>query len=304
MKITKPGIYPNLTAAQYHSDPCPSPSLSQSLAKIIIDKSPLHAWCAHPRLNPDWRADDPTKFDLGNAAHTMLLGRGKTLAVLDEEFVDWRTKAAKEARIAAQAAGQLAVLSKSAAKATRMVTAAREQLELRGLAHLFVEGQGEIVTAWTEGDIWLRQMIDWLTPDARTVVDYKTTQESAAPQAVGRKMFSDGWPVQAAMAERGLDALDPQSAGRRQYLFVVQEAEPPYQINVVAISEAVLTMGRKRLDMAVDIWRDCMAANIWPGYPLDVLTPELPGWAEAQWLDREITHDANKRLNPEVMMAG
>jgi hypothetical protein len=113
--------------------PCPAPSLTQSVAKILLEKSPLHAWHAHPRLNPDYQHDDATKFDIGNIAHKMLLGRGKEIVVL-EDFDDWRTKAAKEAREEAAAAGKLAVLGKHAARADRMVNAAREQLELRGSA--------------------------------------------------------------------------------------------------------------------------------------------------------------------------
>ena len=33
----------------YHADPCPSPSLSSSIANLVIDKSLMHAWRAHPR---------------------------------------------------------------------------------------------------------------------------------------------------------------------------------------------------------------------------------------------------------------
>jgi hypothetical protein len=40
-------------------------------------------------------------------------------------------------------------------------------------------------------------------------------------------MVNDGWHIQAAMGERGLDAIDPRNAGRRRFLFVVQEAPFP-----------------------------------------------------------------------------
>jgi hypothetical protein len=86
------------------------------VAKILLDRSPLHAWHAHPRLNPDYRHDDDTKFDVGNIAHKLMLGRGKDIVVL--EFDDWRTKAAKDAREAAAAAGKLAVLGKHFARPT------------------------------------------------------------------------------------------------------------------------------------------------------------------------------------------
>lgn len=300
-KITKPGIYTDMASADYFADPCPSPSLTQSVAKILLDKSPLHAWHAHPRLNPDYRHDDDRKFDVGNIAHALMIGRGKEICVLD--FDDWRTKAAKDAREAAKPA--LAVLGKHYSLAARMVKAAREQLDSRGLGHLFRDGDGEVVSAWQEGDVWLRQMIDWLTPDRLTFADYKTTGESAAGHELGRKMVVDGWPIQAAMGERGLNAIDPDNAGRRKYYFVCQEDETPYALNVVQISAGVMSLGRKRLEIAVQMWRRCFAANRWPGYPTEIVVPEFPGWAEQQWLDREIAEAAQSRVPTEnILTAG
>ena len=97
--ITAPGIYTDFPVDQYRADPCPQPSLTQSIAKVILDHSPLHAWHAHPRLNPRFVQDEEKKFDIGNTAHALLIGRGKSIAVIDAD--DWRTKAAKEAREAA-----------------------------------------------------------------------------------------------------------------------------------------------------------------------------------------------------------
>lgn len=309
-KIEKPGVYLDCPAADYFLDPAPEPSFTQSIGKLILERSPLHAWHAHPRLNPDYQHDDDTKFDVGNVAHKMLLGRGKEIVVLD--FDDWRTKAAKEAREEAAAAGKLAVLGKQAARADAMVRAAREQLDLRDLPHIFNPqvGNSEVVTAWQEGRIWMRQMLDWLSsPNLthHTVADFKTTGESAAPDALARKMVADGWHIQAAMAERGLNVLDPQTAGRRCYLFVVQEDTKPYALSVVEIGEGALTLGRKLLDQAADIWAACMKANRWPGYPLDVEVPQIPGWYETQTLAREVAHHERKQREPQpsdLIMAG
>lgn len=305
MQINRPGIYTGIAPADYFSDPAPQPSLTQSIAKIILDRSPLHAWYAHPKLNPDYVHDDAHKYDVGNIAHTLLIGRGKTIEVL-EDFDDWRTKAAKEQREAAAAAGKLAVLGKHFAKADRMVSSARTQLAQRGLDDLFTEGHGEVVALWQEDDIWLRMMMDWLTTDRMTYCDYKTTLQSASPIKLDNKMWSDGWHIQAAMAERALDANDPTSHGRRDYLFVVQEAEPPYLLTVARITEAPLTMGRKQLQHAVDQWGMCMASNIFPGYPLETVVPQMPGWAEQQWLAREVEEeDARRRGTPsDILMGG
>jgi hypothetical protein len=183
--------YYDMTAADYFGDPCPTPSFTQSLAKLIIAKSPWHAMAAHPRLAPEFKREDPTKFDIGNIAHAILLGRGKLIVTVDAD--DWRTKAAKQAREAAAAEGKLAVLSRQYDLAGDMVRAARLQLAGRfDLGNLFDDGASEVVLAWQEDGIWLRTMIDFLSNDRRRVVDYKTTIASAAPIAIPTKMAQDG----------------------------------------------------------------------------------------------------------------
>jgi hypothetical protein len=52
--------------------------------------------------------------------------------------------------------------------------------------------------------------------------------------------------------------LDPENAGRRRFLFVMVENEPPYALTVHEMSEAVMTIGRKQLDYAIRIWRECI----------------------------------------------
>ena len=63
---------------------------------------------------------------------------------------------------------------------------------------------------------------------------------------------------------------------------------------------------KKMLDRGVELWRHCMKTDRWPGYPAEIVTPEYPGWAEQQWLDREIHEAAVKRLPvaDDLIMAG
>jgi PDDEXK-like domain of unknown function (DUF3799) len=301
--INEPGVFYDMPSTVYFADPCPEPSLTQSIAKILLERSPLHAWHAHPRLNPNFEPDNDTKFDIGNVAHRLILGRGKEFVVLP--FDDWKTKAAREAREMAAANRKLAVLAHQFERATAMVHAARDQLELRGLSHFFRIGNAEVVMAWQEGDIWFRQMLDWLI-DGQVMLDYKSTDMSVAPHNLGRMIAAGGWDVQAAMAERGLNALACSDAGRR-YIFVVQETEPPYCLSVLEISPDVLAIGRKKLDAAAMTWRVCMHERRWPGYPTEIHTPEYPAWAEHQWLEREVKDAARERLPKEpvnILMGG
>jgi hypothetical protein len=287
-----PGIYLDMTAADYHADCCPAPSLSQSIAKVLLDRSPKHAWTRHPRLNPHYRADDDTKYDIGNIAHRILLGRGKDLRPVIAD--DWRTKAAREQREAAAAEGMLGVLEKDLVRAGEMAVAAGRQISEAGFGADWKDrsGDGEAVIAWRENDIWFRAMIDWLSKDRRRVWDLKTTSASAAPHELGKKMANDGWHIQAAMHERGLDVLDPRNAGRREHYFVCLETEPPYAMTIARIPESALHIGRRQLNIAIAIWADCMRTGNWPGYCPEVQVPEFPGFAEARWSDREIAEFA------------
>jgi hypothetical protein len=121
-------------------------------------------------------------------------------------------------------------------------------------------------------------MIDWLSNDHRRVWDYKTTAQSAAPDELGRKLASDGWPIQAAFQELILDVLDPDSTGRRQHFFIVQENYQPWALSVVRLTEAHMTYGRRMVNRALVAWCHCVASGKWPGYPSEVQSPEMPSW--------------------------
>ena len=300
----EPGLYLDMHPADYFADPCPSPSLTQSIAKTLLEHSPAHARLEHPRLNPDYERADPKKYDVGNIAHAMLLGRGRDLIVIEGD--DWIAdrKAKSEAREAAAAEGKLAVLTRDYETGVRMVAAARRQLEALGYGDHWADGagDGEVVIAWNEGAIWFRSMIDWFPADRRIVFDLKTTGASAAPHVLARKVADDGWDVQAAAHERGLNAIFPRDAGRRQHVFVCQENYPPYALTAVRLPEAALTMGRKKLAVASSIWAEAVTTDTWPAYPAEVLVPEYPEFAERRWLDRETGEFAGLAARPRPGM--
>lgn len=299
MKIDRPGIYKDFPVADYFADPAPEPSFTQSLAKILLDRSPLHAFQAHPRLYvPTVEEDEGEKYDkakaIGNAAHALMLGRGKALAV--EDFPDFRTKDAKAFKAAAIEAGKEPILQKHYATAVEMVGEASAQLSIiKDCRHAFdpMQGAAEVMITNCEDGLWLRSMIDWISDDLRDVFDYKTSGQSASPYATGKLMASAGWHIQAAMHERILDELDPDGAGRRRFLYVAQEQYEPFALTVNQIGEEALTFGRKQLSYAIGIWRDCMEHHRWPAYPPRIIIPELPGWHGNQWLAREELESQN-----------
>lgn len=301
-KITQPGIFLDVPAADYHKDPCPAPSFTQSIAKVLLEKSPAHARLAHPRLAPPIAADDEevekyvAASVIGDAAHALLIGRGKTIAV--GQFDSWRSKDAQAFRAAALAKGHVAILPHHMARAYAMVEVGRGQMDAVGFDDAFKVGDGEVVLAWQQGKLWMRTMVDWLHINRRFIYDFKSTALSCAPHAVEDRPSVMGWDIQAAMHELALDVLDPDNAGRRQHFYINQENDQPYALTVVRISEADLTMGRKKLAMAADIWAACMISGQWPMYPAETVMSRPRGYLETKFLEREIAHDERKQREP------
>ena len=275
-----------LSAEEYHGDPMEQPSLSASIAHLLCTMSPLHAWLAHPRLNPDYEREEDAKFDVGTVAHALLL-QGKDPAEVVEivDADDWRTKAAKEARDAARDAGKVPLLSKQAEAVAAMLSATRAQMDACDSdPRLFTDGQPEQTLTWQEPNgVLCRARLDWLRDDLVTIDDYKTTSASANPERWTRTMFQIGGDVQAAFYLRGLRAV----TGRRAtFRFVVQETFPPYALSVVVPSEAALEVGNAKVEHALAVWERCLASGEWPAYPQERAYAYPPMWEAQRWIGR------------------
>lgn len=288
--INAPGIY-DIPAAEYHADPVATPSLSNSIAKILATQTPLHAKMAHPRLNPDFEREHPTKFDLGNAAHEFLLKGLSRIGVVKAD--DWKTKDARALREQFIAEGKTVLLSREMDAVERMVDAIREAIKEHGdSSDAFVGGTSEQTIVWPEqvGDqrIWCRSMIDWLPPSdpaAREikVYDLKTTT-NASPQEWRRRAFDLNFDMQAAFYSRGLQEL----LGREvEFRFVVVEVEPPHAVSVVALDQVGLDLGARKVERAMYQWAKCIATGHWPGYAPFTQFISPPPWEIAAVEDRE-----------------
>lgn len=275
----------------YHADKIGNvPTLSSSIARLLIERSPRHAWTAHPRLNPAYEAGDIKATDLGSVVHTILLGKGAGIKIVDAD--DWRTKAAKEARDEAVAMKFQPILRKHAEQAQHIVAAARAQIEAHEeLANIFANMRAEATLVWQDGDAWCRSRPDVLPHAGNILADLKTTTTSAHPDAVQRRLFDTGADVQAAFYLRGARAV----LGRGDewhFRFVVVETEPPYALSVIALSPYAMAQAETKVNHAIRWWQRCTASDWWPGYPRRTCYVDPPVWTDKKWAaqaEREAT---------------
>lgn len=271
----------------YHADPCPHPSLSSSIAKILLEATPMHARHAHPRLNPDWRPEPPSKrLSLGSACHSMLLGAGAS--VVEIPFDSYRSNAAKDARDEAISQGKIPVLSDDFARVTEMVEAARKQLPVALLA----PGDSEIAvfSDETPGG-WSRAMLDWWSADRSLIADYKTLAGLASEEKFAKHLCDMGYDVQAAFYMRVVGSVYPELAGRLTFAFIAQEIEPPYALACYEIAESDLHVTNRKIDAAFDVWSLCLAGDKWPGYRRGIQRLLLPEYHTRKWLDSELREE-------------
>lgn len=288
-RVTEPGFY-RMTAEQYHACPCPEPSLSSGAIRKMLERTPRHAFCEHPRLGGQRDERSSPVMTLGTVVHSLILGAGREFVVIDAD--SFRTKAAQEQRDAASAAGLTPIIRDQYDKARAMAaSASRELSKIPLVSDALVSDRPEIVAIWREGDIWCRSMMD-LCPTAIdaegwwTIYDLKTTQMALDPNTIARHLVSNGYDVQSAFYSRGLEALlGPAARVRFRFLFV--ESDAPHLCAAFVGSGEMQTTGEQKVIAGISIWQRCIATNDWPGYSTDVLRLEPPKFMETQWADRE-----------------
>lgn len=273
-KVTEPGIY-DLSNDQYHADPVPGGSLSNSGARKLLAPS-----CpAKYRYERDHGRPPKRDFEFGHAAHLMVLGAGPEIVVIDA--ANYKTSAAQEARDEARADGKTPLLESEYLVVKAMARAIKEH---PAAGPLFAAGSGrpEQSLFWVDPEfkVWRRARPDWLPdPDGGRMIlpDYKTAN-SADKDAVEKTLHDYGYGRQAAWY---LDAVRMLGlAQQAAFVFVIQEKSPPYLVTVAEPVFEALEAGRFYNRQALAVFAECQRTDIWPGYGNDeVISVNLPPWA-------------------------
>jgi hypothetical protein len=276
----------DMDEATYHADPCPTPSLSATCAKLVIGKTLLHAWHTHPR-NPKAEPFTPTlAMQMGKAVHAAVFG-GAAIAVIEAD--SFRTKDAKQERDQAIAEGLIPMLAKDLPQIEAMADICRERFKnLYGGPY-----HAERVAIWkcprTGG--WRRAMLDTSAITAPIIVDLKTTGADIDDESCNRRIFNDGLHIQAAAYEEAMETLNPEWAGRVRFYFQWQEQNAPYAMSrPFEMDEAGMELGRQQWRAAGALWDAATQRGQYPGHPIEPTYASPPLYALTNWETQKATN--------------
>lgn len=268
MKITKPGLYPDLSDANYRMQ---QDWLSVSSAKKLLPPSCPAKFKATLGVE-----EHKPQFDVGKAFHREVLGDGPDLHVYDGD--SWRSKEARDFRDAAYAQGHVPLLASEAVSVAAMAAAvhAHDTAPL-----LFTGGASEVSAFWIDEatGVKCKARFDYLPepqPGRRLIVPDLKSAVSADPAEFSRAAARYGYLLQQehyTSALRHLGVSDDPA-----FLFVVVEKDEPHLVNVGQFAdEDDRRLSAAALDKALRLYHDCLAADNWPGWS-GITDLSLPTW--------------------------
>lgn len=293
MKITTPGFYPNMDPVTYFSEPCPSPAFTQSGVKTLLGKTPADFADDHPAINGGMdKAKASAEMLHGDIVHQLALGKGRGYQII--EAADFRTKVAQEAKQTAIDSGFTPVLAhkygEGRVQAELLKSRIAETLTFLGskMGHgtRTWDYQTEVVMIWKEDDVWARGMLDVWCPDLGVILDPKITKCIYDDRLDGQ-ISKMGWDIQSTLYRRGVASIRPELAGRVVFENILLHPENNRMRNI-QIDEAQRYACEQDIEHALGIFRKCLTANAWPGFPIEASVRTMPGWKLKEVMDRAL----------------
>jgi hypothetical protein len=275
--MTSLGVgFHKISKAEYLMDPCERPSLTASIAKRLITRTPKHAWDAHPRFGA--RPYDPTEaMRRGLTVDSLLLGADQELVMLPLELPDAkgamkptnderRMESAKAWVMEQEAAGRMVVKRSDLDECRATATSVTDALARNGVK--LHEDDHQVTAVWESNGVLCRCRFDNLHIEAdHYVINELKTTEDASHRAITRTVENFGYDIQAAAYQEAVETIRPDLAGRGFVRFIFAETTSPYEPNITQLAGSMAELGRRRWARAVATWGKCLATNEWPGYP-------------------------------------
>ena len=239
------------------------PQLSSSGARTLLTSPKKFAY---DRENPR----TATKaMELGTVAHTMMLGTGTEGQVVQldgEDVAEFRSNAAKAARDAITAAGNIPVKRHEFDQIEAMIAAAKENPDAKELIE--AQGQAELTALAIDPrtGVGLRARLDKVIPrdnGVLEIVDAKTAQ-SIDQFLFAKHAYSYGYHIQEAFYRHVYNIVTGRSLDKIKFTFIVMEKTAPYDTLVCSLDPDSVHLGHEKTQQAIERFRDCMESGVWP----------------------------------------
>ena len=264
------GIYKAISDEKYHNNLDDENTIwfSSHLASTLYSQTPYHAWMNHPKLNPNYKPINKKEFDIGTAAHELMLKKDDNkICVL--EYDNFRTNDSKYDKKISYENGIIPILREDYEKINQMVDTGKEFIELSPIAGIFNNGNPEVTILGNAFGADFKSRLDWLTSDMSIIFDYKTSK-SANPKKFARDIFNFGYDIQAA-AYKEISKCNT-------YIWFVQEIEYPYLCSIIVLDSVTQEIGRNKLKIACKKWLECLRTKKWPAYGNNIHEIEPKPW--------------------------
>lgn len=254
----------DMSAGEYHAHP----ARSKSYLWKLYSGTPAHAEFGEAEKTP--------AMDLGTAVHLAALEPEKFETDVERGPDDRRGNKWKDALEAGLAYGKLVLTSGDYDAARRMGDAARKLPIVRQLSEAQI--LREASAFWTDPETGLecRCRTDIYCPAFEIMADLKAGH-TASPFLWAKIAADKGYHAQEAWYSDGWPAAG--GGGVDGFVFIAIEDEFPHLAAVYELTPRAVEEGRLAMRKALLSYRDCRAANSFPGYPAEVQELDLPGWA-------------------------
>lgn len=249
---------------------------TEALSKSNLDKlaiSPLHF--KHSKENPP----APTPAMIFGAAYHLAGLEPQEFSkfyAIAPEGIDRRTKAGKEAwaEFEQECQGKTVITREDRDKISLMIEVlyAHETVQ-----KLLTNGIPEDSLFADMNGVPGKCRPDYKRPDIGVLIDLKSAVD-ASPKGFSKAIANYNYHIQSAWY---LDLVNlAETTNYEQFVFIVQEKEPPFAVAVYVADYEMIEMGRLRYEELLMVYKFCRDNDVWPGYPDKVQIISLPGWAK------------------------
>lgn len=141
--------------------------------------------------------------------------------------------------------------------------------------------------------------------DGRSVLDGESViwdlKTCANIENISLDALKFGYPIQAAMYQRGLLAVDGMEPNKRRFIFIFVQSTPDedtglHPVAKIEYGQYNLEVIHPIVDGALKLWKQCEETNSWPGPSYEPRSEEVPEW----WISKMLGRVTPKQEEEEI----